>query len=553
MIEHLGSAVDRPVLRGLRPDLYRCFMDRTWRSGSTQGVVGLIHPDSHFTEKRAAELRRNVYSRIRRHFQFRNELKLFEVDNHQVFGIHVYKQPRTEVDFDSVASVYHPDTVDRSYLHDGTGARPELKDDQDNWDRRPHRERIVRVNNHVLKQWAALVEDPGTPAVEARMLYPVNHSSSRVLQKIAEAPRFGSYKYMWTQGWNESNARRAGYFEARSAIAPRWTDVILQGPHFSIGTPVAKEPNETMRSNKDFSRLDLERLGEDDIPRTSYQRALPFNEYQAGYPKWNDQPSSAFFRLAWREMAQPSSERSLFAALMPPGPTHVHAVHTLAILEHHDILARLAGFSHSLVLDFFIKVLGTGHVKGGMWSKFPYLAGALDSALLLRTLRLNCLVRAYAPLWEELFDNDWQTDRWAPGVGLDPAINTDKPALADVKSTWWWHTPLRRDADRRQALVEIDAIVAVMLDITADELVTIYRTQFPVLQKYEREALYDAHGRQVPRELAKEHRKHGGNLPPQELTVDGKTYALPFLTVDRERDYRAAHEHFSRLAREGAP
>jgi hypothetical protein len=203
----------------------------------------------------------------------------------------------------------------------------------------------------------------------------------------------------------------------------------------------------------------------------------------------------------------------------------------------------------SVPVDFFVKAAGQGELNQGFVRRFPHVQNhALEQQLIFRTLRLNCLVRPYTSLWEELFDQGWQQDGWAPGVGLDPGSNTDKPALGDVQLTWSWDTPLRRDADRRQALVEIDAIVAIMLDITADELVTIYRTQFPVLQKYEREALYDAHGRQVPRELAKEYRKRDGNVPPEALTIEGKTYALPFLAVDRERDYRLAHEHFSRLA-----
>ncbi|SKT62153.1 type II restriction enzyme methylase subunit [Mycobacteroides abscessus subsp. abscessus] len=118
--------------------------------------------------------------------------------------------------------------------------------------------------------------------------------------------------------------------------------------------------------------------------------------------------------------------------------------------------------------------------------------------------------------------------------------------LGAVDKQWEWSTPLRRAADRRQALVEIDAIVAIMLGITADELLTIYRTQFPVLQKYERDALYDANGRQLPGKLASEYRKKG-MLKAEDLTVDGVTYVEPFVGVDRERDMELAHKHFSAL------
>ena len=80
--EYLGSAQAYPLLAGLQPDLYRCFMEQTWSHASAAGIVTLIHPESHFTDEKAGLLRENAYLRLRRHWQFINELKLYEIDNH---------------------------------------------------------------------------------------------------------------------------------------------------------------------------------------------------------------------------------------------------------------------------------------------------------------------------------------------------------------------------------------------------------------------------------------------------------------------------------------
>ncbi|SYZ34470.1 Uncharacterised protein [Propionibacterium australiense] len=124
--------------------------------------------------------------------------------------------------------------------------------------------------------------------------------------------------------------------------------------------------------------------------------------------------------------------------------------------------------------------------------------------------------------------------------------------LGDVTPEWKSSTFLRRAIDRRQALVEIDALVALMLGVTADELCTIYRTQFAVLYGYDHDKyFYDANGRLVPNDVLTTWRKVGDSITWEERTATNAsgntyTYELPFRTYDREADMRAAYAEFER-------
>ena len=107
--------------------------------------------------------------------------------------------------------------------------------------------------------------------------------------------------------------------------------------------------------------------------------------------------------------------------------------------------------------------------------------------------------------------------------------------------------------------VEIDAIVALMLGVTADQLCTVYRTQFAVLYGYDHDKYtYDTNGRVVPNAVLKVWRTKGESMTLDERTHTneaGNTYVyeLPFQTYDREHDMRIAYAEFDhRMETQGA-
>ena len=57
-VNALLSATSRePDLQGVQTNLYMAFMTNTWRRAARAGVVGLLHPESHFLDPQAGMLR----------------------------------------------------------------------------------------------------------------------------------------------------------------------------------------------------------------------------------------------------------------------------------------------------------------------------------------------------------------------------------------------------------------------------------------------------------------------------------------------------------------
>ncbi|KFF95742.1 type II restriction enzyme, methylase subunit [Streptomyces scabiei] len=478
MNAHLGSPVEHSILVGLQTNLYMNFMERVWRNLGATGTAGIIHPDTHFVDPKGGDLRAEAYHHLRRHFQYRNSLKLFEIRDTREFGVHIYGATRP-IRFTNVSSMFHPLTADQSLTHSRTGEIPGVQYENGGWDLRPHSLRAIEVNEQVLADWAALVDEPGTKAESARLLRPIVVADGEALQTLSRCREtLGGAFHHWTRGLEEDKSKRDGIIEWRTEVPTNWRDVVLQGPHFSVATPLAKQAKEVVRSNNDYVTVSLEDLPELKIPRTNYARKCSTGKFQAYQQAWDGYSPAEYFRVAWRNMIASNTERGLQVALIPPGPTHVNTVHTMKLKGDRET-AVVAGLWASLPFDYLVKVSGASKVNIEMVRNFPApLTHPLTTPLLLRTLRLNCLIRNYASLWDSLFDTAWFTDRWSDPVSALSQIQA-------IDAAWSTSTPLRSEFDRRTALVEIDALVAVMLELTAEQLCAIYRSQFAVLRKYE--------------------------------------------------------------------
>ncbi|WJK42231.1 class I SAM-dependent DNA methyltransferase [Solwaraspora sp. WMMA2056] len=554
--EFVGSLEQYPQLRGLQPDLYRCFIEQMWRNSSSHGAVGLIHYESHFTDERAGAFRSEVYLRLRRHWHFVNELQLFEILHNNHYGLSVFGSRRDEVGFYQAAWLYHPDTVLRSFDHDGSGPEPGLKDLGGKWDLRPQRDRITYVTDETLATWHAILELPEVPIRQTRMVYVVNRSTASALDKLSRARRIGSLGPAYSAGWHEKNGRSGGFFESEWGEPKKWDDVILQGPHIFVSTPFYKVPNRTMLHHQDWSAVDFEGLHSSAVPVTSYKPRGDLLRYDQNYTRWGEATSRSareFYRVAWRKMASNTGERTLIPAIIPPGAAHVDSVLSFAFLDDgFRSLVSVAGFASSLVSDVIVRAAPKANIRFSTVARLPMFADhLLYDELALRVLRLNCLTDAYAELWINCYVDGFREARWAGGF----VRNRHEP-LGDVNADWSPGVPLRVATDRRQALIEIDALAAFMLGLTADELCTIYRTQFSVLYGHDRNVYYyDANGRLVPNSVLSVWRKKGDRITEEERTAINQagntyTYELPFVTLDREADMRQAYAHFEQLMRE---
>lgn len=566
----LNALQNYPELVGMKANLYKCFLPQSWMYSNECSVNAFVHPEGVYDDPKGGALREKLYPRLRYHFQFANERKLFpEVDHHTQFSLNVYGGPLM-VSFDTISNLYDAKSIVECYEGEQSNPIPGIKDDKGNWNIIGHPSRIVHVTKKELQIFAKVFDGSNDwkksklPSLHVREQMEVLCQFSNCKKTLATY----EHNVYSTTCWNETNAQNDGTLIADVQFPSSASSALFVGAYCGLANPIFQTARSNYRVNSDYDAVDLTGIHDDYLPRAKYQRFCSKEEYYDRLPTtpWGNK-CNEYYMLTNREFVGTMSERTLVSCILPKGSTFIYTLFGIVMPEEKQMVC-LNATENSLPFDFFIKVLGKTHINYGVNMLLPLLPVEGNQKIILRSLMLNCLTKHYSSLWKNCWDEKYQLDSWAK---QDSRL--DNTHFAKLTPQWTWDTPLRTDYERRQALVEIDVLTAMALGMTLQQLKTIYRIQFPVLQSYEADTWYDANGRITftnNRSLVgvgfdrKEFELNMKDAPagkkfyrtimddtmpggPVERTIE---YVAPFDRCDREQDYETAWKFFEEKYKE---
>ena len=576
----MNALCNYPLLEGQQTNLYKCILENGFSLLSNNGYMGLLHPETVYDDSKGQPLRREVYKRLRYHFQYQNAFNLFaEVAHRERYGTSIYGCAQESVCFDNINNLFTPKTIDDCYSYRGSGVCGGIKVNGE-WNIAGHKDRIVHYDELSLKVLCETFEEGG----EWSTTKLVSIHASEILNVLKSLSTFPThvrdFNCVLSEGWHETNDVDKGII-IRNTISPslKSCDMIYSGPHMFVANPLYKTPRSRCVNKADYDVLNLENVSDDYISRTNYVPIIDKSDYITAIPgfiiKYDNEGKSIYdnwidyYKASFRLMLSQAGERTLSGGIIPPNTSHICTVIS-AIFKDTNRLVEFEGLTSSLVLDFFVKTIGTGALHGGRIESFPLgIDDKYKPALFARTLLLNCLTTAYSDLWQEMWNVDYKEERWS--------ITDERLKPFNMLSAEWkWETPLRNYFERRQALVEIDVISAMALGLTLEDLEMIYTIQFPVLQQNENDTWYDQEGKIVftcskgltgvgldrPKwnEIRGEQKDdntflgasdtYTHTIDPSKSELYGgqqQVFKAPYTRCDRIADYRRAWAHFEKV------
>jgi len=561
--QFLGCKQLYDLLEGQRNNLYKAVLVQSFGLSSEKGYTGLVHPLSILEDPRAKSLRKEAYSRFKYLFEFKNALFLFkDVHDQQNYSVNIYSGKATAPNFEVICNLFHPSTIDGCFQSSAETIPGGIKifdhkTGSYNWNLQPHKDRKITITKKELSILGQTFDE------EADSTKFVSIHAVQLLNVLKKMSAFGSsiekVEYYQTDCWNETTAVKDGTL-IKGNIVPEYNsyDMVYSGPHFHVSNPYYKSPRQSYKNSSDYDVLNLEILEDKYWPRSLYKpkdKSTIIERFDNGLSNlWLNG-----YKVAFSEMLNIASERTLQPSIIPPKTTHLGTVRSVFLKDTNQLL-ELTSLCSSILFDFITKLVGRGHLKPSDLKRFKI---GVDPKILplmkVRILMLNCLTEQYSDLWDASWMKSFNYDKWSK----EDARLRDFDSLTD---SWNRSVSLRNSYERRLALVEQDVLCALALELTLDELILVFNVQFPVLQQNDDNTWYDKEGKIVFTRSAgltgvgvdqsdwklikdyKEGQTHD-HIVIKSVLYEGTTvsYHAPFDKCDRIEDYKIAWAHFEKV------
>ena len=559
----LDSIQNYEELMGIKPDLYKAFLPKAWAIQRSKGIIGLLHPEGVYDDARGGDFRKLIYRRLRGHFQFINQKKLFDIGNTRPYSINLYSDEH-KPNFDAIFYLFDPHTIDEAYeIKKNPRTLFGIKDENGNWNEAGDRSRIIRIDQTSLESFIGLLdEESDWQKVRMPMLF------SREISKAIEAINKGDStvfraddKILYTEMLTEPKGSKS-YVKLQTSFPEEWTTVVYCGPNIGISNPLFKSARKVCTTQKAFDPIDLTSIPDAYLPRNKYTITASIDKLIAEIPK-DDQGKSmlGYYRIASRKMIDKNTERSLISSIIPPKALHMDSLYSILIHDLKKMVLVQSAFS-SIIADFLVKMSGKSTLRLDLLGHLPVSYDDYINERVIRTLLLVSLDSSFKDLWAYCWSDSYRDENWASA-----SERLNNQTFNHLSGNWKSEYAVRSDFARRQLLIENDVLCALSLGLTLSELQTLYRLYFPVLKQYEDDTWYDANGRivfTVNRSLTGVgfERKEWENgikgapagqkfyrtiiddtMPggPVERTIE---YVAPFDCCDREQDYETAWKFF---------
>lgn len=543
VLSFVGGHVNYPELEGQQSDLYKLILVNSIHMLNQIGVAGLIHPPTVFEDSKGGPLRKLLFHHLKFLFQFRNELVLFPIGHTRQFSIAVLENHKQSVDFVSINNLFHPNTIDQAFTNQSSGElsfglkRFDQPSNKSTWETRGNRDRIVKINNISLDLLRQVERTKSYPKFLSFHL----KSDLEILKKIFNRKSLKQVleNYFITEGFHETNQVKKGHLEDLSSKTEAIHDLkefIFVGPQVHICTPFYRCAQSKISNHHCYDNYNYSNQLPFELPRATFRLT------KKGRESLNlDWLKPA--KVAFNKMLDPGVDRTVQPCILPPNTGHTGSL--ISFSSDENSMLSLCAFSSTILFDFFIKVSKKANVSSGLLESLPYL-----------NVNSPCMKIAMRMVYEL---NTEPNNKLSSNVQL----SNPKARLLQQKNYNLSNSMLLR----RYAFMDLDVLVALELDLSLNEILSIYTTYFPISTQYENDTWYDQNGMIVFTNNSQGLKGIGVNRPVWETIKDLKagetyehtiekselyngkkvTYHAPFDKCDRVEDYKVAWKHFEEV------